>query len=60
MKFTEDTRFEYPERRFVGVGWLDSRLHVICFTPIAGGIRVISFRKANGREVKRYAQTADE
>jgi uncharacterized DUF497 family protein len=32
-------------------------LHVLCFTPIAGGIRVISFRKANAREVRNHAQT---
>jgi len=57
--FTEDKRFDYPERRFVAVGFLDSRLHVICFTPISGGIRVISFRKANSREVNRYEKAAD-
>jgi uncharacterized protein len=57
----EDTRFEYPERRFVAVGYIGDRLHVVCFTPIEGGIRVISFRKANDREVRRYEQeTSDE
>ena len=50
----EDTRQDYPEQRFVAVGYLCSRLHVLCFTPITGGMRVISFRKANSREVKRY------
>lgn len=53
----QDTRKAYPEVRFVAVGFLDKRLHVLCFTPIAGGIRVISFRKANAREVRDYAQT---
>jgi uncharacterized protein len=53
----QDTRKAYPELRFVAVGFLDSRLHVLCFTPIAGGIRVISFRKANAREVRNYDQT---
>ena len=40
---------------------MDSRLHVLCFTPIDGGIRVISFRKANDREVRKYDEkkTAD-
>ena len=52
--YSEDTRRTYPEQRFVSIGYLDKRLHVLCFTPIAGGIRVISFRKANLREVKRY------
>lgn len=45
----QDTRKAYPEDRFVAVGFLGKRLHVLCFTPVAGGIRVISFRKANTR-----------
>lgn len=52
-----DARKAYPEARFVAVGFLGRRLHVLCFTSVAGGIRVISFRKANVREVKNYAQT---
>ena len=50
----EDTRKVYPERRFVAVGWLDERLHVLCFSPLANGLRVISFRKANLREQRAY------
>lgn len=53
---TEDRRGDYPERRFVALGYIGRRLHVLCFTPIAGGIRVISFRKANSREAKAYAE----
>ena len=53
----EDTRKAYPERRFVALGFLGERLHVLCFTPISDGIRVISFRKANQREKKDYEQT---
>lgn len=53
----EDKRKSYPESRYVAVGFLDERLHVLCFTPVSGGIRVISFRKANNREVNRYEQT---
>ena len=52
----EDVRFVYPERRFVAVGYLDGRLHVLCFTRTTDGIRVISFRKANVREAKRYGK----
>ncbi|MBP6104319.1 MAG: BrnT family toxin [Gammaproteobacteria bacterium] len=44
----------YPEQRFVAIGYLEGRLHVLFFTAIKGEIRVISFRKANLREVKRY------
>ena len=56
-----DNRKPYPEVRYVAVGYLGERLHVLCFTPINGGIRVISFRKANNREIKAYdhAQTTD-
>jgi len=53
---TEDDRKVYPERRFVALGDLDGRLHVLCFTPIEDGIRVISFRKANKREMRRYEE----
>jgi uncharacterized DUF497 family protein len=52
----EDVRYAYPERRFVVVGYLDGRLHVLCFTPITGGIRVISFRRANSREARKYGK----
>ncbi len=50
----EDERREYGEVRWVAVGLLGKRLHVICFTETEAGIRVISFRKANKREVKHY------
>jgi uncharacterized DUF497 family protein len=50
----EDTRKAYPERRFEAVGHIGERLHVVVFAAIQGGIRVISFRKANAREEKRY------
>lgn len=53
----EDTRQDYPESRYIALGFLDSRLHVMCFTSTELGIRVISFRKANRREVKEYEQT---
>lgn len=53
-KIHEDIRKPYPEPRFVAIGWLDARLHVLCFSPTATGIRVISFRKANSREKRSY------
>ncbi|MEM7209073.1 MAG: BrnT family toxin [Pseudomonadota bacterium] len=52
----EDKRQAYPERRFVAAATLEGRLHIACFTLIEDGIRVISFRKANSREVKAYGQ----
>ena len=53
----EDTRKAYPERRFEAVGPIVERLHVVVFAAISGGIRVISFRKANSREEKRYEKS---
>ena len=53
---SQDTRKDYPETRLVALGFVEDRLHVLCFTPLADGLRVISFRKANKREVKRYEQ----
>ena len=50
----EDGRSDYGETRFIVLGNLEDRLHVLCFTPTPEGIRVISFRKANNREVNAY------
>jgi hypothetical protein len=55
-RYAEDLRNPYPERRFVAVGHLGERLCVLCFTPVPGGVRIISFRKANDREIKRYGK----
>lgn len=56
-----DTRKDYGETRYLALCYLDKRLHVLCFTETKTGIRVISFRKANAREARRYgkAQTLD-
>ena len=54
--FEIDDRKEYNETRVIAIGRLGDRVHVLCFTETIDGIRVISFRKANDREVKRYAQ----
>lgn len=51
-----DGRNAYPEVRISALGLLDNRVHSLVFTEITNGIRVISFRKANKREVKRYEQ----
>lgn len=49
-----DDRREYGEERFVSIGPIDGRLHVLIFTPRDATVRVISLRKANKREVKQY------
>lgn len=50
----EDSRRDYGERRFQALGWVGQRLFMLVFTPRDGGIHVISLRKANQRERKRY------
>lgn len=50
----QDTRKPYPEKRFIALGYLDERLHVLCFALVTGGLRVISFRKANEREGAKH------
>jgi len=52
----QDQRTEYNEVRFIAYNMLDKRLHFVCFTETEDGIRIISFRKANNREVKSYEQ----
>jgi uncharacterized DUF497 family protein len=50
----EDVRKNYGERRFRVFGYIDERLYAVVFTPREDVVHVISFRKANSREVKRY------
>jgi len=50
----EDDRNDYGERRFIAYGPIGNRLHCLVFTLRGEMIRVISLRKANRREVKRY------
>ena len=49
-----DTRKDYSETRYQATGYLQGRLMILIFTPILGGIRVISFRKSNKREIRKY------
>jgi len=49
-----DERYDYGETRFIALGRIGPRLHVLVFTPRAGQVRIISLRKANDREARRY------
>jgi uncharacterized DUF497 family protein len=51
-----DARADYGEQRWIALGHLDGRLHVLVFKETMTGIRVISFRKANSRERRLYEQ----
>lgn len=52
-----DDRFDYPEPRFITIGQMKNRMVVIVWTPTHTGRRIISMRKANDREQKRFADT---
>ena len=49
-----DDRNEYGETRYQALGLIGARVHFVAFTVRAGAVRVISLRKANKREEKRY------
>lgn len=51
-----DGRKDYGEKRIIALGKIHERVHVLVFKDTDNGIRVISFRKANKREVIRYEQ----
>jgi len=52
-----DVRFDYAEDRFVCYGMVDGRVWVCVFTLRGEVSRIISVRKANDRETKRYDET---
>ncbi len=52
--FLIDERRYYGEQRQIVIGYLDGRLHFLCFVQIPDGIRVVSFHKANHREARKY------
>jgi uncharacterized protein len=50
----EDTRKQYTEQRLEATGLIGERLYVLICCMRGEAVRVISLRKANLREVKRY------
>lgn len=58
MLTAPDTRFDYDEERFIGIGFLKGIVAVVVFTqPNENTIRFISLRKAVKRERVRYERT---
>jgi len=51
-----DDRMIYGEVRYQVYGTVPGRLFVVVFTQRGGRLRIISARKANQREVKRYGR----
>jgi uncharacterized protein len=52
----EDTRKDYGETRIQVLAFLGKRLHAAVITVRGDALQVISFRKANRKEVKWYEQ----
>lgn len=50
----QDTRHSYGEDRYQLIGRIEKRLFVVVYTTRHDVIRIISARKANARETKRY------
>jgi uncharacterized DUF497 family protein len=53
----EDTRRDYREERRLMLGKIEGRLFVVAYTTRDKVIRLISARKANEREQRRYDET---
>lgn len=52
----KDQRWDYGEDRFKATGVIEGRIFVVIYTKRVSAIRVISARRANRREVKRYEE----
>jgi len=53
-----DQRRDYGEERFRALGVIDKKVFVVVFTSRHRAIRIISARRANSREVKRYEKNS--
>lgn len=56
--YAPDDRFDYGEDRTQALGLIGGRLHMLVFTMRGSALRAISLRKANPKEVARYAKEA--
>ena len=49
-----DLRYDYGEPRVIPVGFLDSRLVVLAWTPRGSARRIVSMRHCHDREAKGF------
>ncbi|MCC6919546.1 MAG: BrnT family toxin [Alphaproteobacteria bacterium] len=49
-----DDRFTYGETRYRAFGRIDGKGHCLVFTRLGDVMRLISFRRAHEREMRRY------
>jgi len=50
----EDSRHDYGEQRFITMGFIHERLHILVWSPRGENIRIISLRKPNQTERMIY------
>jgi uncharacterized protein len=55
----EDERNDYGEERYITIGLLANRMVYVAWTLRDGAHRIISMRKANDREQKKYGPRLD-
>jgi uncharacterized protein len=56
----EDTRQNYGEKRIITIGLIGKSVCVVVYTERGNTIRIISARKANERERRRYHERVKE
>jgi len=54
-----DDRERYGELREMALGFIGVRLHAMAFTRRGDTVRIISLRKANRVEMRRYVDAID-
>ena len=58
-RYLPDLRRNYAEGRILAYAIIGDRLHAMVFTIRKSGLRIISLRKANNREIDRYVAEID-
>jgi uncharacterized DUF497 family protein len=56
----QDDRKDYGEPRIISVGYLQNRMMIVVWTPRGDSRHIISMRKANEREQKRFRQRLEQ
>lgn len=60
LQFTfKDERFDYGEVRWITIGYLNRRMVVVVWTQRDETMHIISMRKANEKEQKKYKKRMD-
>ncbi len=56
----QDDRKNYGETRIITVGHFQGRMMVVVWTPRGDARHIISMRKANEREIKKYTKRLEQ